>query len=209
MGTAGHAFLLLYNTVPPAHRPCWPTLLLEPDRVAYEGQDKAGAAVAMRRTGRARARTVLLGALVLGVLCLPGCVDAHASYFTSRCSVSLTEGSAMGFPKARSTAQQIKLARSGSVIPCGGTLTPGETGLTLFKSSTPTFGRVPSAAGKLRREHPPHARCGRCAAIEAEMSAGTGSWGIISGSCSMTRTLRCGRAWACMHRTYALEYRGL
>ena len=47
--------------------------------IAYEGQDKAGAAVAMRRTGRARARTVLLGALVLGVLCLPGCVDAHAS----------------------------------------------------------------------------------------------------------------------------------
>ena len=71
--------------------------------------------MAMRRTGRARARTVLLGALVLGVLCLPGCVDAYASYFTSRCSVSFTTGSRMGGATTRSGTQQIKLARSGSV----------------------------------------------------------------------------------------------
>ena len=34
----------------------------------------------------------------------------------------------------------------------------------------------------------------RCAVIEVEMSVGTGTFGIISGSCNMRRTLRCGSA---------------
>jgi hypothetical protein len=48
---------------------------------------------------------------------------------------------------------------------CGGTLTPSESGLTLSKSTT-----------------------GSQFLIEVEMSAGTGAFGIISGSCDMRRT---------------------
>ena len=97
-------------------------------------------------------------------------VDAYASRVA--CSRSLTSGNMMNMGISVSVSQQIKLARGGSVINCGGTLTPNEQGLTLSKSST-----------------------GSQYVIEAEMSAGTGSWGIISGSCSMQRTLTTSRTF--------------
>ena len=81
------------------------------------------------------------------------------------CSRSITSGNMMGQAISPNGAPaQIQLAKGGITIPCGGALMAGDTGLTLVKGST-----------------------GSQYLIEAEMSAGSGSWGIISGSCSMQR----------------------
>ena len=78
-------------------------------------------------------RAPVLLALALA-LCMPASVDAHVSRVA--CDRPITSGSMMGQPIVRSTSQQVKLARGGSPIACGGTLTPSESGLTLSKSST-------------------------------------------------------------------------
>ena len=88
--------------------------------------------LSMRGRARAPPAPVLL-ALALA-LCLPASVDAYASMVP--CDRSITSGSMMGPPIVRSTSQQVKLARGGSAIACGGTLTPSESGLTLSKSAT-------------------------------------------------------------------------
>ena len=88
--------------------------------------------LSMRGRARAPPAPVLL-ALALA-LCLPASVDASPS--DVGCSRSITSGSMMGQPIVRSTSQQVKLARGGSPIACGGTLTPSESGLTLSKSAT-------------------------------------------------------------------------
>ena len=72
----------------------------------------------------------------------------------------------MGAQVARLGSTQLQLAKDGTTIPCGGTLTAGDTGLTLVKAS--------SGVGSQYK-------------IEAIASAGTGDWGIISGKCSMQR----------------------
>jgi hypothetical protein len=84
--------------------------------------------------GRARGpRARVLIALALA-LCLLVSVDADAR--DVKCQQSITSGSMMGSAIVRSSSQQVKLARGGSPIACGGTLTPSESGLTLSKSST-------------------------------------------------------------------------
>ena len=81
------------------------------------------------------------------------------------CSRSIISGSIIGSSISTNGAPaQIQLAKGGITVPCGGALMAGDTGLTLVKGST-----------------------GSQYLIEAEMSAGSGSWGIISGSCSMQR----------------------
>jgi hypothetical protein len=93
--------------------------------------------------GHARGpRVRVLIALALA-LCLPVSVDADAS--DVGCSRSITSGSMMGPAIVRSSIQQVQLARGGSPIACGGTLTPSESGLTLAKSSTGTqYCKAPS-----------------------------------------------------------------
>ena len=66
----------------------------------------------------------------------------------------------------RLSSTQIQLAKNGNTIACGGTLTPGDTGLTLVKASSGVGSQY---------------------IIEAVASAGTGAWGIISGTCQMQR----------------------
>ena len=75
----------------------------------------------------------MLIALALA-LCLLVSVDADAR--DVKCQQSITSGSMMGSAIVRSSSQQVTLARGGSAIACGGTLTPSESGLTLSKSST-------------------------------------------------------------------------
>ena len=97
--------------------------------------------LSMRGRARPPPAPVLL-ALALA-LCLPASVDAYASMVP--CDRSITSGSMMGPPIVRSTSQQVKLARGGSPIACGGTLTPSEAGLTLSKSATSSqFCKAPS-----------------------------------------------------------------
>ena len=144
--------------------------------------------LSMRGRARAPPAPVLL-ALALA-LCLPASVDAYASMVP--CDRSITSGSMMGPPIVRSTSQQVKLARGGSPIACGGTLTPSEAGLTLSKSTTGSqFCKAPSVFAPAMRTAGPSRMMNRCAVIEVEMSAGTGAFGIISGSCNMQRTTRC------------------
>jgi len=92
------------------------------------------------------------------------------------CSRSITSGNMMGQAISPNGAPaQIQLAKGGITIPCGGALMAGDTGLTLVKGST-----------------------GSQYLIEAEMSAGTGSWGINSGSCGMQRAANrcCTMKWS-------------
>ena len=86
----------------------------------------------MRGRVKGNSAHVLL-ALALA-LCLPVSVDAYASRVD--CSKSITSGSIHSIQILRSSSQQVRLARGGSPIACGGTLTPSESGLTLSKSST-------------------------------------------------------------------------
>ena len=92
------------------------------------------------------------------------------------CSRSITSGNMMGQAISPNGAPaQIQLAKGGITIPCGGALMAGDTGLTLVKGST-----------------------GSQYLIEAEMSAGTGSWGINSGSCLIQRAANrcCTMKWS-------------
>ena len=75
---------------------------------------------------------------VLLALALANCRPASVNAYARRvgCSISITSGSMMGSAIVRSSSQQVTLARGGSTIACGGTLTPSESGLTLSKSST-------------------------------------------------------------------------
>ena len=83
------------------------------------------------------------------------------------CSRSIRSGTIMGHSISTNGAPaEIQLALGGITIPCGSALMAGDTGLTLVKGFTGSESQY---------------------LIEAEMSAGTGSWGIISGSCSMQR----------------------
>ena len=91
-------------------------------------------------------------------------VGTHAYPSRVGCSTPLTSGTMMGSSIQRSLSTQVQLAKGGSTIACGGTLTAGDTGLTLVKGTT-----------------------GSQYIIEAVASAGTGSHGIISGACSMQR----------------------
>ena len=109
----------------------------------------------MPRSGSVFVRTALAALFIVGNHAFPGSVG---------CSKSLTSGSIMGSSIQRSASTQVQLAKGGSTIACGGTLTAGDTGLTLVKGTT-----------------------GRQYIIEAIASVGTGSHGIISGSCSMQR----------------------
>ena len=93
-----------------------------------------------------------------------------------RCGTSITGGRMMGASiNTNGDSTQIQLAKGGKAIACGGTLTAGDTGLTLVKGST-----------------------GSQYLIEAEMSAGTGSWGINSGSCLIQRAANrcCTMKWS-------------
>ena len=95
------------------------------------------------------------------------------------CSRSITGGTIMGQAiNTNGDPAQIQLrnnfARGGNVIPCGGDLIAGDTGLTLVKGSTVNpveWGEMFGAGSQYL--------------IEAEMSIGTGpwnAWGIISGA---------------------------
>jgi hypothetical protein len=66
-----------------------------------------------------------------------GCADATVAFslpcpsvpaYPSRlgCSRSMTSGSMMGRAVARSMSTQVRLAKGGSAIACGGTLTAGD-----------------------------------------------------------------------------------
>jgi hypothetical protein len=137
------------------------------------------------------------------------------------CSRSITSGTMMGQAistngapgggvgsgggkDSSSDAQQIQLAKGGATIACGGTLTAGDTGLTLVKGSSGSQYRecIPCLRGahasasslRARASHRAGTMTGIFsvavappAVIETEMSVGTGSWGIISGTCSMQR----------------------
>ena len=105
--------------------------------------------------GRAVMRATLAALFIAGTHADPGSVG---------CSQSLTSGSMMGASIQRSASTQVQLAKSGSPIACGSTLTAGDSGLELVKGTT-----------------------GSRYIIEAVASAGTGSHGIISGSCSKQR----------------------
>ena len=102
-------------------------------------------------------RFMLLALLAVGV-------DAYPSSLS--CSSSITSGTIMGQTVQRLSSTQVQLAKEGTTIACGGTLTPGDTGLTLVKASSGVGSQY---------------------VIEAVASAGTGAWGIISGACSMQR----------------------
>ena len=93
-------------------------------------------------TAGAGPRVPVLLALALAP-CMPASADAHVSRVA--CDRPITSGSMMGPLIERSTSQQVKLARGGSPIACGGTLTPSEGGLTLSKSTTGSeFCKAPS-----------------------------------------------------------------
>jgi len=108
------------------------------------------------------ARGFALPAAVVAVLV----VVVDASPGSLSCVRSITSGTIMGEAVNRLTSTQVQLAKDGNTIACGGTLTAGDTGLTLVKAS--------SGVGSQYK-------------IEAIASAGTGAWGIISGDCSMQR----------------------
>jgi hypothetical protein len=111
------------------------------------------------------ARSVLLAA-VAALAARPLAATPGRLATGSGCARSITSGNMMGSAiSVTGASTQIQLAKGGNTIACGGTLTAGDTGLTLVKGTT-----------------------GAQYLIEAEMSAGTGAWGIISGSCNMQRT---------------------
>jgi hypothetical protein len=100
----------------------------------------------------------------LALLALLGAVCAYPSNLA--CDRSLTSGFIMGASVQRLASTQVQLAKDGNTMPCGATLTPGDAGLTLVKAS--------DGVGYQYK-------------IEAVASAGTGAWGIVSGTCSMQR----------------------
>lgn len=56
-----------------------------------------------------------------------------------RCGTSITSGRMMGASiNTNGDSTQIQLAKGGIAIACGGTLTAGDTGLTLVKGSLPS-----------------------------------------------------------------------
>ena len=82
------------------------------------------------------ARSLLLAAVAaLAARPLAATPDRLAT--SSFCARSITSGNMMGSPiSVTGASTQIQLAKGGNTIACGGTLTAGDTGLTLVKGST-------------------------------------------------------------------------
>ena len=114
-----------------------------------------------RRQFRLLAGVVAAALLAVGVDAYPSLVDCSTSLTSTSESIGGSHGRSQ-----RTGSTQVQLAKNGNTIPCGGTLTADEAGLTLVKASSGVGSQY---------------------IIEAVASAGTGAWGIISGTCSMQR----------------------
>ena len=104
------------------------------------------------------------GALIVATaLLLARPVHGYPGYLD--CEDSITAGNnIMGAAVVESGSVSIKLQKGGTPIACGSSLTAGDTGLTFAVSGH-----------------------GLQYVVEAIASAGTGSWGIQGGKCSMQR----------------------
>jgi len=126
------------------------------------------------------------------------------------CSRSIVDTSAagriMGTSVSRSGSTAVQLAKNSMAIVCGGTLTPDDASLTLQKGGTggqysesnvsvqfcarAVCTCVPTQATNKLGPWTLSAHCVYTwsAVIEVIASVGTGSWGIVSGTRSMTRS---------------------
>ena len=127
-----------------------------------------GSLLARLRVGpyQLSAKMIRLNVLAITFLLQALRSEGYAYKMTStHCSRSIASGTIMGQSIQESAVASIRLVKGGSAIACGGTLTPGDTGLTFSLSGQ---------SGQY--------------VIEASASAGTSSsWGIINGGCSMKR----------------------
>ena len=82
--------------------------------------------------GCARSGCVLVNAALAALLI----GSARAYPGSVGCDRSLTSGTIMSNGIVRSGVTQVQLAKDGAAIACGGSLTAGDTGLTLVKASS-------------------------------------------------------------------------
>ena len=96
------------------------------------------------------------------------------------CSRSITSGSMMGATiNTNGASEQVQLAKGGATIACGGSLTAGDTGLTLVKGSTGSQYRECINACVVQHMRPP-----RRSGLARLTAQAHDDWHVFRGRCS-------------------------